>query len=224
MAWYRTGSITLTPGSDIVLGVGTTWVQNTTPGGILFTATGLALEVRRIISDTQIQLPAAYSGPALAGVAYGIAPTQAYVPELVASLQTFLGELGDLKQAWLDGSLNGTGAQIRGVVDSFGELPASGNTTGDLWLIGGTQATVWSGTGWKPPFPFTGTVTPEMLLARDQTLAAKAAVIADAEDARAAAQWLSSYLATAGNGITFPADLGLVSDESVVISYDLGGL
>lgn len=105
MAWYRTGVITLTPGSDMVQGTGTAWVQNAVPGGILFTPAGIALEVRRPISDTQLQLAAAYAGAAQNGVPYAIAPTQAYIPELLVALQGVMDEFGDIRQAWADGSL-----------------------------------------------------------------------------------------------------------------------
>ncbi|WP_234196290.1 glycosyl hydrolase family 28-related protein [Pseudacidovorax sp. NFM-22] len=148
MAWYRVGTIALTSGSDLVAGTGTAWVQNAVPGGILFTNSGLALEVKKALSDTSLQLAQPYAGETVAGLAYGIAPTQAYVPELTAKLQEFLDGLGDLRQEWLEGNLQGKGLALKGALDDESQLPLTGNAAGDGYMVG-PDLFVWTGSGWS---------------------------------------------------------------------------
>lgn len=144
--WYRDGLISLTAGSDLVAGVGTEWVDNVLPGGIFFTPTGL-VEVERVISDGSLKLVSAYAGPTVAGAEYAIAPTQGYVTALSKEVNALLGTFGELKDAWQDGTLVGKGVALKGVKNSVGDLPATGNAAGDAWMVDG-HLHVWSGTTW----------------------------------------------------------------------------
>lgn len=146
--WYREGLVTLTAGSDLVAGVGTEWVDNVLPGGIFFTPAGL-VEVERVISDTSLKLVTPYAGPSVAGAEYAIAPTQGYVVDLAKQVNAVLGTFGELKDAWQDGALVGKGVALKGVKDTVGDLPATGNAAGDAWMVDG-HLHVWTGTatGW----------------------------------------------------------------------------
>ncbi|MBB1601283.1 glycosyl hydrolase family 28-related protein [Variovorax sp. UMC13] len=144
--WYREGLVTLTAGSDLVAGVGTEWVDNVLPGGIFFTPGGL-VEVERVVSDTSLKLVTPYGGATVAEAEYSIAPTQGYVVALAKQLNGVLGDFGELKDAWQDGTLVGKGVALKGVKNTVGELPLSGNAPGDAWMVDGHMH-VWTGSAW----------------------------------------------------------------------------
>lgn len=148
MGWYRTGTITLVAGSDVVLGAGTAWVRNALPGDIL-SVPGAVLEVKRIVSDGELQLATAYAGAGGVGLSYALVPTQGYVPEALAAMQQILNEFGDIWQAWQAGDLQGRGLVLKGSVDAVEDLPAEGNAAGDGYMVAASQLYVWNGTEWK---------------------------------------------------------------------------
>ncbi|RYF76226.1 MAG: hypothetical protein EOO29_22965, partial [Comamonadaceae bacterium] len=156
MSWYRAGTITLTPGSTTVTGVGTQWVANILPAAMLL-AEGAPMEVARAVSDSELLLKVPFAGVGGAGLAYAIAPTQSHVTEATRLLLQVLETFGDLRQAWLDGSLKGdpgTGLAIRGAVANVGALPANPRL-GDAYLIG-PDVYVWVGTEWFNAGPLQG--------------------------------------------------------------------
>jgi hypothetical protein len=55
----------------------------------------------------------------------------------------------------------GTGLNFKGTVATVGDLPTSGNTTGDAWVVDATGDTwVWDGTAWQNIGPMTGPTGP----------------------------------------------------------------
>jgi hypothetical protein len=56
MAWYRTGTISLTNGSTAVTGSGTAWISNAAVGEALLAPDGKLYEIANIASDTSITL------------------------------------------------------------------------------------------------------------------------------------------------------------------------
>jgi len=73
MAQYKTGSVTVTNGSQTVTGLGTLWSSEVSSGDI-FTVVGenAWYEVGSVDSDTQITLSASYAGTSASGAAYAI--------------------------------------------------------------------------------------------------------------------------------------------------------
>ena len=175
--WYRDGLVTLTNGSDLVDGVGTQFIDNVLIGGIFFTPTGL-VEVSRVVSDTRLQLVQPYGGPTAAGVEYAVAPTQGAVVAATKQLQAFLVTLGPLKQAWEAGDLNPKGLALKGVKETFEDLPASGNATGDGWIVDQVLY-VWTGTAWYNAGAIG--VTAELQALRDDAVEARATTVEIAE-------------------------------------------
>lgn len=192
MGWYRTGTITLVAGSDVVLGAGTAWVRNALPGDIL-SVPGAVLEVKRIVSDGELQLATAYTGAGGAGLSYALVPTQGYVPEALQAMQQILGEFGDIWQAWQAGDLQGRGLVLKGSLDSAEDLPEDGNAAGDGYLVAGSKLYVWTGTEWR----YAGEmVTSTALLAlKDEAESSAVASIAGANISTAAAAMASNSLA-----------------------------
>lgn len=72
--WYRLGTISVTDGSTKVTGVGTHWTTAGINPGATLRVDGkyLAHEVKRVVSDTEIELGAAYYGGSTSGAAYSI--------------------------------------------------------------------------------------------------------------------------------------------------------
>lgn len=170
MGWYRTGTITLVAGSDVVLGAGTAWVRNALPGDIL-SVPGAVLEVKRIVSDGELQLATAYAGAGGVGLSYALVPTQGYVPDALQAMQQILGEFGEIWQAWQAGDLQGRGLVLKGAEDAVEDLPLEGNTAGDGYIVAGSKLCVWNGTAWA--YAGEMVTTTEMLQLRSDAVAAR---------------------------------------------------
>lgn len=118
MAWYRTGTLSLTNGSTSVTGSGTQFRLAAQPGDMLTIGSAIH-EIASINSDTSVTLATAFTGTTATGVTgWAIVQTQSRtkamndsVSALVASLQNFEAEI-DSKQASLGFTpvQNGTGA------------------------------------------------------------------------------------------------------------------
>ncbi len=73
MAQYKTGTVSVTNGSQVVTGVGTSWLAEVSNGD-LFTRPGdnAWYEVGSVDSDGQITLTASYAGTTGSGLSYAI--------------------------------------------------------------------------------------------------------------------------------------------------------
>jgi len=73
MSQYRTGTIALTNGSNVVTGVGTSWLSQATPNDLLVrTGEGVVYTIAGVSSDTSLTLTANYGGTTGAGLGYVI--------------------------------------------------------------------------------------------------------------------------------------------------------
>ena len=84
MAWYRSGSITVTNGSTTVTGSGTQWIANAGVGEALYAPDGRLYEITNIASDTSITIAPAYLGSTASAQAYTFVPSQSYIRDLAA--------------------------------------------------------------------------------------------------------------------------------------------
>lgn len=84
MAWYRTGTISVTNGSPTVTGSGTAWISNAAVGEALYGPDGRLYEISNIGSDASITLASNYLGTNQSGQAYVIVPSQSYIRDLAA--------------------------------------------------------------------------------------------------------------------------------------------
>jgi len=71
---YSTGTISVTKGSKVVNGSGTSWTANVDPGMLLHVDTGRVYVVAAVASDTQLTLRDAYQGPTGGGISYTLNP------------------------------------------------------------------------------------------------------------------------------------------------------
>jgi|GEM_PF-1898549 len=163
MTWYRAGTISLTQGSDIVVGTGTNWIDQQRGWTLTTEQGGPLYEVRQIISSTEMRLarPVATDG---ADLEYFIIPTNGLSVELYAQLTSAIQQfrisrenwaavLGDFAltsyQLWLDRGNTGTPEEfleaIRGPlgpVGPVGPVGPLGPSAYQVWLDAGNTGTV----------------------------------------------------------------------------------
>jgi hypothetical protein len=98
LIWYRTGTINLTQGNDLVVGVGTYWqsAANKPAVGDMF-KDGDDYEIVAINSDGSLQLDRPYEGVTVVGSAYAIVKllSQNATTRLVGEVSGVLAKLGD---------------------------------------------------------------------------------------------------------------------------------
>lgn len=78
MAWYRTGTLTVTNGSTAVSGVLTAWSSNVRAGDFLFVGTAAPVEIAAVNSNTSITLAEAWPGGTGSSASYAIAQGTAW--------------------------------------------------------------------------------------------------------------------------------------------------
>lgn len=90
MSWYNLGTVTMTTGSAIVDGAGTSFVGNAIAGQALLTPDGRLMEIAEIISATRLRLVRPYAGGSVGGVVYDIIPTSADLTTVIERLNTLI--------------------------------------------------------------------------------------------------------------------------------------
>lgn len=93
MAWYRTGTLSVSNGSAVVSGNGTTWAGVSVKAGYVLVTADLKLyEIQSVSSSDQLTLSETYSGVSANGVSYAIIPTAGANVELARLIEEFLEE------------------------------------------------------------------------------------------------------------------------------------
>lgn len=87
MTWYKTGTVAVTPGSNAVLGTGTSFIANARVGDAFRGPDGEWYEVTNIASDTALSIAPNYQGAAEAAGGYSLAPMQGYVKDSADALR-----------------------------------------------------------------------------------------------------------------------------------------
>lgn len=92
MAWYSTGSVSLTNGAAAVSGASTLWVDNGTlyPGDVLYAPDGELYQVLSIASNTALTLATPYAGTTVTGANYAIIPIGMLPSALALQVKTTL--------------------------------------------------------------------------------------------------------------------------------------
>lgn len=84
MAWYRSGTVSVTNGSTTVSGSGTDWISGVGVGEGFIAPDGKIYEVAFIASATSLTLASPYLGSTGTGQTYQIIPSQSYIRDLAA--------------------------------------------------------------------------------------------------------------------------------------------
>lgn len=87
MTWYKTGTVAVTPGSNAVLGTGTSFIANARVGDAFRGPDGEWYEVTNIASDTALSIAPDYQGLAMTAGSYSLAPMQGYVKDSADALR-----------------------------------------------------------------------------------------------------------------------------------------
>jgi hypothetical protein len=100
--WYRTGTITLTQGSAIVTGAGTTFAANVKTGDMLIGPIMDMYEITHVISDGQLRIDRNYEGASYTGTDWCVAPTAAQLKQLAKQITDLIAIYQDLPQVAVD--------------------------------------------------------------------------------------------------------------------------
>lgn len=96
MAWYKSGTCSVTSGSPTVTGTGTAWVDNVRIGSDGFVGPdGLLYEISKVVSATEIILAVAYKGTTAASGRYAVAPIQGYTKGLADKAAALIDQFSD---------------------------------------------------------------------------------------------------------------------------------
>jgi len=119
--WYRTGTVTITSGSDQVTGVATYWstAADKPASGDVFTDNSGLYEVKSITSDGVLTLDRAFEGVTQVGQPYAIIKviSQNGMTRVAGQVSDVLAELGDK-------------------ITVSTSAPASGQgKDGDIWVV-----------------------------------------------------------------------------------------
>lgn len=159
MAWYKTGTVTVTNGSPTITGAGTAWVANAKVGAGFKLPGGDTYEITAVNSDTQITIAPAYLGSTQSGQAYAILPLVGFYQRAYDALEAAQAQW----QSYLSGVLAGLFGS--GTVGAPGlAFQAETNTgffrkaAGQLGVaVQGVQRLLVSSTAFKIDVPVTGT-------------------------------------------------------------------
>jgi hypothetical protein len=103
MAWYKTGTVTVTNGSVTVTGAGTAFVGAVLAGHGFAGPDGRIYEIATVVSATGLTLASPYLGATAAGAPYGIFPTSGALTPFATRLDTALTGM----QSVIDGAGQG---------------------------------------------------------------------------------------------------------------------
>ncbi|WP_236418616.1 hypothetical protein [Pseudomonas syringae] len=102
MSWYKTGVVTVTQGSNTVIGTGTSFIANSRVGDAFRGPDGKWYEVINIASNTAMSIAPDYQGPTLASGSYALAPMQGYIKDsadaLRAATQIIASGVSDMQE------------------------------------------------------------------------------------------------------------------------------
>jgi hypothetical protein len=97
MAWYDTGTVSVTNGSTAVVGSGTNFISGAQIGEAFYGPDGRLYEIQTIVSATSLTLADPYLGSTQSGQVYKIVPTQSLVATLAAEVSELITDFQTVK-------------------------------------------------------------------------------------------------------------------------------
>jgi hypothetical protein len=94
MGWYKTGTVSVTAGSNAVLGAATSFIANARVGDGFRGPDGKWYEVTNIASDTALSISPNYQGVTASGGTYSLAPLQGYLKDSADQLRAATKVIG----------------------------------------------------------------------------------------------------------------------------------
>lgn len=121
-AWYKTGTVNITTGTQAVVGEGVNFISNIRVGDGFRGPDGEWYEVTNVASENAIAIFPSYAGPTVAGGTYLVAPLQGYVKESADRLRKIVDKYGDILEIIGDSNLIARVAMVD--ADATGNIPA----------------------------------------------------------------------------------------------------
>ena len=161
MAWYDTGTVSVTNGSTTVTGSGTNFVSGAQVGEGFYGPDGRLYEIQAIVSATSLTLADSYLGTTQSGQAYKIVPTQSLVANLASQVSTLISDFQTVADEAGEGKFADGSAASPGI--TFTQDQDTGffrDTANEIGIsIGGAKKAEFNSSG----VDVTGTVTADGL-------------------------------------------------------------
>ena len=130
MAWYRTGTVSVTQNSNAVTGAATAWVQAAAVGETFLGPDAQVYEITAVNSNTSLTISPAYKGGTAAAQSYAIMPTQGYLRDLAAQAAALVNSYAAVRDGAGQGKFaagTATAPSLRGVADENTGINLPGN-------------------------------------------------------------------------------------------------
>ena len=115
MAWYDTGTVSVTNGSTTVTGSGTNFIAGAQIGEAFYGPDDNLYEIQAIVSATEITLADLYLGATQTGQAYKIVPTQSLVADLTTQVSSLISDFQSVKDEAGEGKFDDGTAASAGI-------------------------------------------------------------------------------------------------------------
>ena len=161
MAWYDTGTVSVTNGSATVTGSGTNFVSGAQVGEGFYGPDGRLYEIQAIVSATSLTLADNYLGSTQSGQVYKIVPTQSLVANLASQVSTLISDFQTVADEAGEGKFADGSAASPGI--TFTQDQDTGffrDTANEIGIsIGGAKKAEFNSSG----VDVTGTITSDGL-------------------------------------------------------------
>jgi hypothetical protein len=97
MAWYKTGTVSVTNASTAVVGVGTDFVTNAQVGQLFYIEGEQLYEIAAIVSSTSLTLAAVFDGSTASTLAYAIVPTSGLTRDLATEVSALISSFSTVR-------------------------------------------------------------------------------------------------------------------------------
>ncbi|PYG33129.1 pyocin knob domain-containing protein [Pelagimonas varians] len=159
MAWYKTGSVSVSNGSATVTGTGTAFVQNVKVGQEFRLEGGsVGYEITGVVGDTALTISPAYLGSSQSGQSYAVAPLVGFYQRAYDALEGAISQWSSMLDGPLAGRF-GNGSAGQPAVSFEGETTLGWfrKAAGQLGAaVGGVQRVLLSSAALKIDVPITG--------------------------------------------------------------------
>lgn len=160
MAWYKTGTVSVTNGSATVTGSGTAWVANARVGqAFALEGSGVQYEIAAVVSDTELTISPAYLGATQSGQSYALLPVVGFYREAYDALAAAVSQWSSYVATALSGLFGDGSAAAPGI--GFEDETNTGlfrKAAGQLGLAtAGVQRALLSSTAFQIDVPVSGT-------------------------------------------------------------------
>ncbi|GGY87544.1 hypothetical protein [Shewanella fodinae] len=135
MAWYRTGTVTVTNVQTAVTGSGTAWLSNSRVGDAFVGPDGKMYEITGISADNAMAIYPPYAGTSASGQSYAIIPVPGYTKKLADQAAELINDYDDaLQKPW---NVAETPADVRTELELGNAATKTvGTATGNLMEVG----------------------------------------------------------------------------------------